>query len=427
MPVDEALARRVLEQINPDEVASLCRDLVAIPSPTGEEAGVADYILDWYRANGLQPIRQEVEPGRPNAVGILRGNGGGLSLMFNGHMDTSFTGTPADLRMVADLESDEEIRARIENGKVFGLGASNMKCGLASFMMAAKVLKQSGLELKGDMILAAVVGEISRTPTGEFQSRQYRGEGIGTRHLLTHGIHSDYAICCDGSDLNIVWAQVGVVDVKITTQGTAQAAWGTKRSKYPPSEMNAIVKMTRIVEALERWAEAFEERYIYESSRGPILPKVNIGGIEGGAPYRPNYFPGVCSLYVDIRTPPGLRPVTVLHELRQALDPLGVPYQLEPYRSLLGHEGQQVEPLVEALDAVSQYLFGQPFEPENSERASIWTDTNVYNEIGIPCVKVGPRGKRHYPRLEEVEISTLVKAVQIYALAALDICNRPRS
>ena len=139
-----------------------------------------------------------------------------------------------------------------------------------------------------------------------------------------------------------------------------------------------------------------------------------------------NYFPGVCSLYVDIRTPPGLRPVRVLNEIRQTLDGLGIDYQLEPYRSLLGHEGQHVEPLVESLNDVSRYLFGKPFDGENSERASIWTDTNVYNEVGIPCVKVGPRGKRHYPRLEEVEIETLVKATRIYVLATLDICNRPR-
>jgi acetylornithine deacetylase/succinyl-diaminopimelate desuccinylase-like protein len=215
-----------------------------------------------------------------------------------------------------------------------------------------------------------------------------------------------------------------VVDVKITTRGQAQAAWGTKRSEYPPGELNAIVKMTKVVEALERWAEGFEERYIYQSACGPILPKVNVGGIEGGAPYRPNYFPGVCSIYLDVRTPPGLRPVTVLREIRQALDPLGIAYDLEPYRSLLGHEGQGVEPLVDALHDISRFLFGQPLQPENSQRASIWTDTNVYNEIGIPCVKVGPRGKRHYPRAEEIPIETLVKATQIYALAALDLCNR---
>ena len=86
------------------------------------------------------------------------------------------------------------------------------------------------MKLKGDVIFAAVVGEISRTPIGPWQTKEYRGEGAGTRHLLTHGMHSDYAICCDGSDMNIVWTQNGVVQVKIHHFGKAEAAWGTNRA-----------------------------------------------------------------------------------------------------------------------------------------------------------------------------------------------------
>ena len=71
-----------------------------------------------------------------------------------------------------------------------------MKAGLAAFMIAGKALKTSGVKLKGDVVLAAVVGEISRTPIGPWQSQDYRGEGVGTRHLLTHGMHTDYAVCC---------------------------------------------------------------------------------------------------------------------------------------------------------------------------------------------------------------------------------------
>jgi acetylornithine deacetylase/succinyl-diaminopimelate desuccinylase-like protein len=300
-----------------------------------------------------------------------------------------------------------------------------MKGGLASFMIAGKALKQSGVQLKGDVILAAVVGEISRTPIGPWQTREYRGEGAGTRHILTHGIQSDYAVVADGSDLNLVWTQAGVVDVKITTYGKAEAAWGSRRSTSPPSELNAIVKMMRIVDALERWGERFEDEYIYESPTGPIYPKVNIGAIEGGAPYRPNYFPGVCSIYVDVRTPPDLRAVTVQHEIRRALAPLGIQYDLEMYKSLMGYEGKGVEPLVQSLEAINQFLFGEKLKSESPQRASIWTDTNIYNELGIPAVKIGPRGTRT-GRTEEISIRDLVSAAQIYALVALDICSRER-
>jgi acetylornithine deacetylase/succinyl-diaminopimelate desuccinylase-like protein len=427
MSVNKEAAQQVLAHIDRDELAQLAADLTSIPSPTGQEKAVAEFILQWYEANGLKAIRQDVEVDRPNAVGIVKGDGTGLSLGFNGHMDTSFTGTAEDLRMVARVEPDAELKGAIVGDKVRGLGISNMKGGVAAFMMAGKALRKSGVKLKGDVILAAVVGEISRTPIGPWQTKEYRGEGVGTRHLLTHGMHSDYAVVADGSDLNIVWAQTGVVLVKISTFGKAEAAWGSKRSEMPMEKHNAIVKMTKLIAALEKWGAEFEEKYVYRSAQqGPLYPKVNIGGIEGGAPYRPNYFPGVCTIYVDVRMPPQVRPVTIKHEIETALNQLGVEYDLELYKSLLGHEGQNVEPLVKSADEVHQYLFGEKIKPETPDRASIWTDTNIYNEMGIPAIKIGPRGRRIGPRNEEIDIDVMVKAAQIYALMALDICSRAR-
>jgi acetylornithine deacetylase/succinyl-diaminopimelate desuccinylase-like protein len=423
MSFDAARAGQVLAHIDRDELAQLACDLVNCPSPTGHEAPVAEYMLDWFARQGLKTVRQEVAPGRPNAIGILKGSGAGLSLMFNGHMDTSYTGTQEDLKMIATLEPEEELKGTIRDGTVHGLGISNMKGGLAAFMMAAKALRQSGVQLAGDVILAGVVGEISRTPIGRYQSQDYRGEGVGTRHLLTHGIQSDYAVVADGSDLHVVWAQTGVVQFKLTTFGQAEAAWGTKRATHPPARVNAIVKMTRIIEAIELWAERFEEERIYESATTPILPKVNIGAIEGGAPYRPNYFPGVCNLYLDVRIPPGLRPVTVQRELEAVLAETGIEHEVQAYRSLLGHEGKGIEPLVSALEQAYAHLFHTQVQAEESRRASIWTDTNVYNEMGIPAIKFGPRGKR-IRRTEELSIDTMLKAAQVYALIALDICNQ---
>jgi len=426
MAFDKEAAKTVLAQIDRDELGQLGCDLTSIPSPTGGEKQIADFIVDWFRASGLKGISQEVEAGRPNAIGILKGTGNGVSLGFNGHMDTSFTGTAEDLRMVATVEPESQLRGSIKDGKVRGLGISNMKGGVAAFMMAAKALKKSGVALKGDVLLAAVVGEISRTPVGPWQTKEYRGEGTGTRHLLTHGMHTDYAVVADASDLNIVWTQNGVVQVKVATYGKAEAAWGTDRAAYPMDKVNAIVKMMKLIAALEQWGEAFEKKYVFQSATGPLYPKVNIGAIEGGAPYRPNYFPGVCTIYVDVRMPPQVRPVTIKHEMEQALDALGVEYDLELYKSLLGHEGKGVEPLVQSAEGVYSYLFGEKIKPESPERASIWTDTNIYNEMGIPAIKIGPRGRRIGPRAEELEIDVMVKAAQIYALMALDICSMER-
>jgi acetylornithine deacetylase/succinyl-diaminopimelate desuccinylase-like protein len=273
MALDKEAAKRILAEIDRDELAQLGCDLTGIPSPTGKEKAIAEFILAWFAANGLKAVRQDVEVDRPNAVGILKGDGSGLSLTFNGHTDTSFTGTGEDLRMVGNIEPEADLKGRIVGNKVQGLGISNMKGGVAAFMIAGKALKKSGIKLKGDVILAAVVGEISRTPIGLWQTQDYRGEGAGTRHLLTHGMHSDYAVCADGSDMNIVWTQTGVVQVKITTFGKAEAAWGTSRSAYPMEKVNAIVKMTKIIDAVERWGRSSKRNISTSRQLGRYSPR----------------------------------------------------------------------------------------------------------------------------------------------------------
>jgi len=339
----------VVKRINRDELAQLTKDLVDISSPTGSEKAIGEFILDWYERNNIRPVRQEIDPNRVNAVGILEGKSGGVSLMINGHMDTSYTGTEEDRMFCRTLEPDSELKGAVRDGKVFGLGASNMKSGLAAFMVAGKALRESGLTLKGDLILAAVAGEISRTPVGPYQSGAYRGEGTGTHHLLTHGVQSDYAIVADRSGHSIVWAQNGVAQIKVSTFGDPHAAWGVTREEKAPEVSSAILKMVKVLQAVDAWAAEFERAHVYSSAHGAIVPKVNIGAIQGGAPFRPNYYPGVCSIYLDVRTPPELRPLQVQRELKAALSKLGVEYEIDMYASKMGYDAKGVEPIVKVI------------------------------------------------------------------------------
>jgi acetylornithine deacetylase/succinyl-diaminopimelate desuccinylase-like protein len=424
--VTEAERQQILEHISRDELAALTKALVDIPSPTGHEREIGTFILDWYKGHGLKTIAQEISADRINAVGIVRGTGGGTSLMINGHMDTSFTGTIEDGVLCRELEPVEDLRGVIDGGKVFGLGASNMKCGLAAFMVAGKAIAQSGISLKGDFILAAVSGEISRTPIGPYQSEDYRGEGTGTRHLLTHGIQSDYAIVADGSALSVIWAQTGVAQFKISSFGNPRSAWGKTRADAPPRDSSAVLKMVDVVGAVDDWAEEFERKTVYQSANGPIISKVNIGAIRGGAPYRPNYYPGVCDLYVDVRMPPKTTPVEVQRQLGAVLAGLDIETELEMYGSLLGHEAVGVEPVAEVLEQTHQALYGEKTPAVTPGRSSIWTDTNIYNEMGIPACKFGPRGERWKMRSEQVEVEEIFRASQVFALAAAAICDWER-
>ena len=421
--IDQKDRDNVIKRINRDELAQLTKDLVDISSPTGSEKAIGEFILDWYGRNNIRPVRQEIDPNRVNAVGILEGKSGGTSLMINGHMDTSYTGTEEDRMFCRTLEPDSELKGAVRDGKVFGLGASNMKSGLAAFMVAGKALRESGLSLKGDLILAAVAGEISRTPVGPYQSGAYRGEGTGTHHLLTHGIQSDYAIVADRSGHSIVWAQNGVAQIKVSTFGDPHAAWGVTREEKAPEVSSAILKMVKVLQAVDAWAAEFERAHVYSSAHGAIVPKVNIGAIQGGAPFRPNYYPGVCSIYLDVRTPPELRPLQVQRELKAVLSKLGVEYEIDMYASKMGYDAKGIEPIVKVIEDSYQSLFGKKTPTPTGIHASIWTDTNIYNELGIPACKFGLGGGKYKIRSEQIDIDNIFQAAQVYALAALEICN----
>lgn len=432
---NEADKEKVLKYITREEVAQLTKELVDIPSPTGAEREIGEFILGWYSSNGLKAIRQEIDPNRINAVGVVEGTGRGVSLMINGHTDTSFAGTEEDKIFCRYLEPESELKGSIRDGKVFGLGAANMKSGLAAFMVAGKAVRQSGLPLRGDLILAAVAGEISRTPVGPYQSGAYRGEGIGTWHLLTHGIHSDYAIVADRSYVAIIWVQNGVAQFRINTFGDPQPAWGATREEEPPEKSSAILKMVKVIQAIDAWAADFEKSRVYQSANGTVIPKINIGSIQGGAPFRPSWYPAICSLYVDVRIPPHLRPIQVERDLREILSGTAIEYELEMYGSRMGYEAKGIEPVVKAIEETYQMLFGEntarpassAVEGWSSRRStSVWTDTNIYNEMGIPACKFGLGGQRWKVRSEQIEIEEIYRAAQVYALVALEICNWER-
>ena len=420
---DQKTVADVLKYIDREELAQLTKDLVDIPSPTGSERAIGEFILDWFSRHGIKSVRQEISPERINAVGIIEGNANGVSLTINGHMDTSYTGTEEDRMFCRALEPDSDLKGAVRDGKVFGLGASNMKSGLAAFMVAGKAIRQSGATLKGDLILAAVAGEISRTPIGPYQSESYRGEGTGTIHLLTHGMQTDYAIVADRSGHSIVWAQNGVAQFKITTFGDPHAAWGVTREEKAPEVSSAILKMVKVLQAVDSWAAEFERAHVYQSPHGAIVPKVNIGSIQGGAPFRPNYYPGVCSIYVDVRTPPELRPVQVQHELKEALAKLGLEYEIEMYASKMGYQAKGADPVIKVLAESYEKLFGKKTPKPTGLHASIWTDTNIYNEMGIPACKFGLGGGRWKQRSEQIDVEDIYQAAQIYTCAALEICN----
>src|SRR5258708_16497484 len=140
----------------------MASDVINIPSPTGEELQMAQYMQSALQKIGLDITWQEVEEGRATVVGRWKGSGGGKNLMFNGHMDTSNTGQEEFLTGIG-----YKPHAVVKDGFIYGLGIYNMKGALVCYTNAVKALQRAEVRLKGDVIIAAVAGEIEKTRSEE--------------------------------------------------------------------------------------------------------------------------------------------------------------------------------------------------------------------------------------------------------------------
>lgn len=426
--MDQELVSRVLAHINRDRLVSLCADLVSTPSPTGEEGAIGRYIAAWLTAQGVPSYLQEVEEDRFNVIGRVKGSGGGCSLQFNAHMDSSFTGTESDLLTLGEIDPTGRPQAVVANGYISGLGVNNDKGPLAASLEAAAALRQSGVNLPGDLVATGVVGEIGRAPIGLHAGRGSRGKGVGTMFLVTHGVVTDFALVAEPSSFGVTWALPGALYLRLTTRGRPAYTPFTRRDAEGVSSENAIMNMMLVLKAIDRWGARYEKERQYRFPGGIIVSKVNIGAIEGGQPTKPNYSPGICYAYVDVRIPPGVKPLDAFHEVEQVAASAGVPVEADLYLSQPGCDGQGAEPLRAAVENAHHIVFGAPASPIPTDQTSMWNDVNVYNWYGIPSCKYGPSGITYGKKREErLAIDDLHHAAQVYALAALEICSRKRT
>ncbi len=412
---------QVLDRVNKDELADLALEMGNIYSPHGYEGEAGEYATDWFRKKGFETVKQEVVPDRYNAVGIIRGQGGGKTLIYNAHLDTAW-GTIED-RWCAGEPKRSDTKAWREGDALIGHSVLNAKGPIAAFMIAGKAIMESGIAIKGDLILAATVGEVGQAPIDEFQGPRYLGKGIGAEHLVAHGFMADYALICETTNFTLGWAQPGDSFFKITVQGRPIYTTYIARPYKLEENPNAIVKMAKIILALEEWAYDYQERNRSEYAGGTIIPKVALGAVRGGTPTKPLETSGLCSLYIDVRTPPHRTALDVKHEIQRVLDATGIETHVETYLSKSGFIAQNAEGLLESVQRTHLGMFGRQPEKADWTISSMWRDMNVFNARGIPSATYGPGGGAGGGHLA-LKVDDLVMAAKLYALIALDICNQ---
>lgn len=420
-------ATRVLAELDglENELVELACGVVNVPSPPGYEKEVCEYLAGWMNARSIPAYVQEVEPTRGNVVGTLRGAGTGKSVTFNSHMDTTFVGTEAeDLPILGRPEMISPPVAEVRDGMVYGQGIFNDKGPFVSACIAARAIAGSGVRLGGDMVLAGVAGEIGRGQVGPFNGPGTRGKGMGTYNLLHQGVWTDYAVVCECSGWSVSWALPGAAYFRITTRGVpAYAPMSDRTAPSLQEHPNAIIRMAQLVLALEQWADKYEAENKYDTPCGLMEPRVTIGAIDGGLAYKPNWRPAISNVYVDVRIPPSRTPLEVKRELEGVVAASGLAAEIHMYLGRRGFVAQGVDPIAAAVKAAHAKVFGQEPPPPSWWDLSMWNDSNIYAETGIPVVKYGPHWPGGDPYPERMAITDLMKAARVYALTALQLCG----
>jgi acetylornithine deacetylase len=410
--LDRKLAERILAEVREEEIVTMSCDVINIPSPTGEELQMAHYMQGALQPLGLNVTWQEVEEGRANVVGRWTGAGGGKNLMFNGHMDTSNTGREEFLTGIG-----YKPHAVVKNGLIYGLGIYNMKGALVCYTHAVKALQRAGLKLKGDVIIAAVAGEIEKTQWGEFKGKEYRGYGFGTHYLVNHGVLPDMCILGEPTDMHVVLEHFGSMWVRISCAGIyVHTAFCEGRE-----EMNSIRRMHELIGNILEWVAIWEKKAAYGGKKAIV----NLGGISGGHAWRASRTPEKTDLFLDIRVPPTISMNDARREIHQVFLDLEKKHpdwglEFETYVSVPGARISPDHELIKALDANHEYVMGKPPERE----VVTWcSDASVLSRYGVETVNYGPSSGPRDKEGEKVSIKTLVDITKIYALTAAELCG----
>jgi succinyl-diaminopimelate desuccinylase len=411
----------VLEHLDEhgNEVVQLLRDLIAIPTPNppGDNyAAFCDFAAGWLRQAGLEVqvvsapeaalpelLRPEAKGQRYAVLGMLKGGAKHPALCLQGHYDT----VPAS----GGWETDP-YDPQVVEGRLYGLGSTDMKGGLASMMMAAKALAQKEVQLRGSLYFLT-------TPDEEFPSK------AGLAHFLENGIvDADYAVVGEPSGVsNIHIGMKGGIWGDIVVKG--RAAHGSQ----PFAGINAFEKMVEVVCAVRSdLMPRFEKRvssYDFHPREGN-RPTLALGGIIAGTNASRATVPDRCSVSFDRRIIPEESLEEVEQEIVSFLDDLqteneGLSLEVE----FSSKAASMVVPTdAEICRVMSDVIDKVAGAPPTKTVSCGGFETVLFVDRGLQAVTYGPgvEGCAHAAG-EHTIVDDLALTAKVYALTALRLLS----
>jgi len=416
---------RVMKELKKEELVRLTQDLIRIPSVRREgerEEKVALFLARYLEEMGLDVVVEEVEPGSPNIIAVLHGQGEGPCLMFEGHMDVVTEGDVSEWKY-------GPFEGKLAGGRIYGRGACDTKGNLAAAVKAVHAISRSGIPFKGKILLGILVDE--------------EGLMTGVKHFIRQGWARSVnaAIICEPEDNQICLTQKGALRVELVTSGKMS------HGAMPLTGLNPIPGMVSILEKIRQ----LEEEEIERLGKDPLLgypsltPTVLCAPVKGEPQL--NVMPYQCRALLDIRTIPGqshevlkkqLEDIVLeeetsvrsslkagfLKEIRESLEKglskdISFGAKLNVFEDRPWTKTSPEEPIAKAVAKAMKTLTGQ--EPVYAGVPGATDGTFLTAWAGIPIVTTGA-GKWTIPHHKDewVSVDDLYLTAQIYAASALE-------
>ncbi len=352
------------------------------------EKQIAAYIAQRLQQLGIESEVEEIEENRFNVTAVLKGSGGGKSLMLNAHIDT-----------VGVANMPNPFSANILEGKLFGRGAYDMKGSAAAMISAAKKIVENNVELKGDLVLAFVADE-------EYDS-------IGTEHLLTK-VRTDGAIVTEPSNLNVCIGHRGFGLFEITTVG--KVAHGGR----PDIGIDANMQMGKVL------AKLSELKTKLQNSKGNQLlgkPSLHVPVLRGGT--EPFTYAGECKIKVEWRSIPGETLKETMKRITKIVEDLAA--EDETFNAKVNNIMWRSPFETNKENLIVKTLAKSVSKITNVDADYIghtwWEDSALIAEKGIDTVIIGPKGEGLHTANEWVDIESVEQLSEILFQTINEFCN----
>ncbi len=295
-----------------------------------------------------------------------------------------------------------------------------MKGALACYVEAVRALQDAGTRLRGDVLIAAVCGEIEKTQYRDATGGEFRGYAAGTRYLVSHGGVADMCLLGEPTEGKVVLGHFGALWLRIRVQGNfIHTAFSEgKRGQ------NSILRMHEVLAAVLEWIPTWEDdpANAYRGAKAIV----NVGAIEGGFGWRVSRTPHHADLFLDVRVPPTKEMAVARSEVLDFVRGLAERFpdygiEGEVYVTAPGAEIEEGHELVGAIDAAHAEVWG---EPPGRDVTRWFSDASALTRYGVPTVNYGTStGLMDVELGENLEIDGLVKTAEVYARVAMAVCG----